>query len=187
MLISEGGHHAHLTLFGNEITPMSKTTFYFVIAILVLIDIVQSRYQAKLLAANDAAEGDPAAHRAGAVLRRRFRAQAPLVVEAKGLHDFVTEIDREAESAAVSFIEAEFPDHVVMSEEAWSSGRAQRASSERISGVRALPAVLFTAWLSVAFRIVAGWSVCCTGGAFQFIQPLAHLPLCFSTQCFSYA
>ena len=49
MLITEGGHLAHLYLFGNEIIPMSKTTFYFVIFILVMTDIVQSRYQKKLL------------------------------------------------------------------------------------------------------------------------------------------
>jgi len=52
MLITEGGHLAHLKLFGNEIVPMSKTTFYFVIAILVVIDIVQGRYQKKLIAEN---------------------------------------------------------------------------------------------------------------------------------------
>ena len=49
MLITEGGHLAHLYLFGNEIIPMSKTTFYFVIFVLVMTDIVQSRYQKKLL------------------------------------------------------------------------------------------------------------------------------------------
>jgi len=48
MLLSEGGHLAHLQIFGNEVTAMSKTTFYFVITVLVLIDIVQSRYQKKL-------------------------------------------------------------------------------------------------------------------------------------------
>ncbi len=50
MLLSEGGHLAHLHLFGSPITPMSKATFYFVIIVLVLIDIVQGRYQKKLLA-----------------------------------------------------------------------------------------------------------------------------------------
>ncbi len=50
MLLSEGGHLAHLHLFGNAITPMSKTTFYFVIIVLVIVDIVQGRYQKKLLA-----------------------------------------------------------------------------------------------------------------------------------------
>ena len=34
MLLSEGGHLAHLELFGNEITPMNKTTFYFIFVIL---------------------------------------------------------------------------------------------------------------------------------------------------------
>ncbi len=48
MLLTEGGHLAHLTIFGNAITPMTKTTFYFVITVLVLTDIVQSRYQKNL-------------------------------------------------------------------------------------------------------------------------------------------
>ncbi len=49
MLLSEGGHLAHLHLFGHKITPMSKATFYFVIGILVLTDIVQTRYKKKLM------------------------------------------------------------------------------------------------------------------------------------------
>ncbi len=49
MLITEGGHLAHLKLFGNEIVPMSKTTFYFVIVILIITDVVQGRYQKKLM------------------------------------------------------------------------------------------------------------------------------------------
>ena len=48
MLLSEGGHLAHMHLFENAITPMSKTTFYFVIFVLILIDIVQSKYQKNL-------------------------------------------------------------------------------------------------------------------------------------------
>jgi len=56
MLLTEGGHLAHLKLFGNHITPMSKTTFYFVIAILVITDIVQSKYQKKLLAKKEHGE-----------------------------------------------------------------------------------------------------------------------------------
>ncbi len=50
MLVTEGGHLAHIELFGRPITPMSKTTFYFVIAVLVLTDVVQTRYQRKLMA-----------------------------------------------------------------------------------------------------------------------------------------
>lgn len=62
MLLSEGGHLAHMKLFGNEITPMTKTTFYFVIAVLVIVDLVQTRYHRKLVteknreAAEEAAE-----------------------------------------------------------------------------------------------------------------------------------
>lgn len=48
MLLTEGGHIAHMSFFNNHITPMSKTTFYFVIGTLVIIDIVQSKYQKKL-------------------------------------------------------------------------------------------------------------------------------------------
>ncbi len=49
MLLSEGGHLAHLKFFGNAVTPMTKTTFYFVFGVLVVSDIAQSRYQKKLL------------------------------------------------------------------------------------------------------------------------------------------
>ena len=50
LLISEGGHKAHLSFFGHPVEAMSKTTFYFVIAVLVIIDVIQSRYQKKLMA-----------------------------------------------------------------------------------------------------------------------------------------
>ncbi len=33
MLLSEGAHIAHLDLFGYEITPLEKSTFYFVVAL----------------------------------------------------------------------------------------------------------------------------------------------------------
>jgi len=52
MLVTEGGHLAKLEIFGNEIVPMSKTTFYFVLVILVVVDVVQGRYQKKLIAEN---------------------------------------------------------------------------------------------------------------------------------------
>jgi predicted tellurium resistance membrane protein TerC len=50
MLLTEGAHLAHLHFFGNAVNAMSKTTFYFVIVVLVLTDIVQSRYRLKILA-----------------------------------------------------------------------------------------------------------------------------------------
>jgi predicted tellurium resistance membrane protein TerC len=70
MLLGEGGHLAHLELAGQPIYPMSKATFYFVISVLVLTDIVQTRYQKKLLlrkrqllahAGAGAGDGTPAA------------------------------------------------------------------------------------------------------------------------------
>lgn len=48
VLLGEGGHLAHLKLFGFAVVPMSKATFYFSIAVLVAVDIVQSGYQKKL-------------------------------------------------------------------------------------------------------------------------------------------
>lgn len=56
MLLSEGGHLAHMSLLDTPITPMTKATFYFVITVLVLTDIVQSRYRKKLMAQRAAAE-----------------------------------------------------------------------------------------------------------------------------------
>ncbi|OUW83504.1 MAG: tellurium resistance protein TerC [Saprospirales bacterium TMED214] len=50
MLVSEGGHMADLQLLGHHVTPMAKSTFYFVLAVLILVDVVQSQYQKKLLA-----------------------------------------------------------------------------------------------------------------------------------------
>ncbi|MEE9327016.1 MAG: hypothetical protein V3U71_06945 [Cocleimonas sp.] len=49
MLLSEGAHDAHLHLFGHEIIAMSKSTFYMVIFVMVIVEIVQSRYQKRLL------------------------------------------------------------------------------------------------------------------------------------------
>lgn len=58
-----------------------------------------------------------AARRAGDLLRRRFRPREGLVVETKGLHDFVTEVDRQAEAEVVAFVRERFPDHTILAEE----------------------------------------------------------------------
>ena len=50
MLVSEGGHLAHIKLFDYAVEPMAKSTFYFVLIVMLLVDFVQSRYQRKLLA-----------------------------------------------------------------------------------------------------------------------------------------
>ncbi len=49
MLLSDGGHLAHLKIFNNEITPMNNTTFYFIIFVLIAVDVVQGSYQRKLM------------------------------------------------------------------------------------------------------------------------------------------
>jgi len=64
MLVSEGGHLAHMKILESEIHPMTKATFYFVIVVLVLTDIVQSRYQRKLLRNEKAIQAQAAANQA---------------------------------------------------------------------------------------------------------------------------
>lgn len=50
VLLGEAGHAAepYLHLFGYEVEPMAKSTFYFAIAVLVLVDILQTGYRKKL-------------------------------------------------------------------------------------------------------------------------------------------
>ena len=50
VLLGEAGHAAepHLHLFGFAVEPMSKATFYFAIAVLVVVDLIQAKYQRKL-------------------------------------------------------------------------------------------------------------------------------------------
>ena len=48
MLTAEGAHIAHLDLFGFEIYPIEKSTFYFVLTALVIVDVLQGRYQKKI-------------------------------------------------------------------------------------------------------------------------------------------
>ena len=68
-----------------------------------------------------------AAHAGGAVLRRRFREPAALRVETKGLHDYVTEVDREAESAIVAVLRRRSPDHAILAEEGTAKGANAQA------------------------------------------------------------
>jgi len=65
-----------------------------------------------------------AALRAGEVLRRRFREKTSVRVREKGLHDFVTDVDHEAEAAVVGFIGERFPTHTVMAEEGSPEARS---------------------------------------------------------------
>lgn len=50
MLVSEGGHLAHVHLFGYKVEAMAKSTFYFVLIVMIIVEVVQSQYKKKLLA-----------------------------------------------------------------------------------------------------------------------------------------
>lgn len=49
LLLSDGGEKAGLTFFGYSVEKMSKTTFYFSVVVLVLLELAQTRYKQKLL------------------------------------------------------------------------------------------------------------------------------------------
>ncbi len=68
LLVTEGAHLAHLKLFGFKIDAMSKSTFYLVIFVLVVTDILSNKYQKRLwkqreaeLVSNNAADAGLAA------------------------------------------------------------------------------------------------------------------------------
>ena len=46
---ADGGHQAHLKIFGHAISAMNKITFYFILVILILVDVVQTAYQKNIL------------------------------------------------------------------------------------------------------------------------------------------
>lgn len=48
MLVAEGGHIAGLTIFGYVIQPIEKSTFYFLLVSLVVVDLLQGKFQKKL-------------------------------------------------------------------------------------------------------------------------------------------
>jgi predicted tellurium resistance membrane protein TerC len=50
LLVTEGAHLAHLKLFGFKLDAMSKSSFYLVIGVLVVTDIISNRYQNRLWA-----------------------------------------------------------------------------------------------------------------------------------------
>ncbi len=54
LLVSEGGHLAHMKVFGYEIHAIEKSTFYLVIFVLVVTDIISTRYQKRLWAQREA-------------------------------------------------------------------------------------------------------------------------------------
>jgi predicted tellurium resistance membrane protein TerC len=54
LLVTEGAHLAHLTLFTFPIEAMSKSSFYLVVGVLVITDVISSKYQKRLWAQKEA-------------------------------------------------------------------------------------------------------------------------------------
>lgn len=48
VLLGEGGHQAHMHLLGYEVVAMSKSTFYFSVVVLFIVQILQTGYRRKL-------------------------------------------------------------------------------------------------------------------------------------------
>ncbi|MCF6275807.1 MAG: tellurium resistance protein TerC [Robiginitomaculum sp.] len=55
LLVTEGAHLAHMKIAGFEILAMSKSSFYLVIFVLVVTDIISIKYQKRLWAKKEAA------------------------------------------------------------------------------------------------------------------------------------
>jgi myo-inositol-1(or 4)-monophosphatase len=58
-----------------------------------------------------------AARASGEIIRGYYEQEDRPEVESKGLHDFVSAVDREAEACVLSHLRRHFPDHAVMAEE----------------------------------------------------------------------
>lgn len=54
LLVTEGAHLAHLKIFGFAIDAMSKSSFYLVVGVLVVTDVLSNRYQKRLWAQKEA-------------------------------------------------------------------------------------------------------------------------------------
>lgn len=54
LLVTEGAHLAHMKIFGYPIDAMSKSSFYLVIFVLVITDVISVKYQRRLWAQKEA-------------------------------------------------------------------------------------------------------------------------------------
>jgi len=78
LLVTEGAHLGHLTLFTYTIEAMSKSSFYLVIFVLVVSDIISTNYQKRLWAQKEAelrGDGSEKASRDGADAHINRKAQ----------------------------------------------------------------------------------------------------------------
>ena len=72
LLVSEGGHLAHMKIFGYEIHAIEKSTFYLVIFVLVVTDVISTRYQRRLWAQREAELKSKGAEQASAEAAERM-------------------------------------------------------------------------------------------------------------------
>jgi len=77
LLVTEGAHLAHMKLFTFPIDAMSKSSFYLVIFVLVVTDVISIKYQKRLWAQKEAeiAGRNPAA--SGAVAASKHMGKTP--------------------------------------------------------------------------------------------------------------
>jgi myo-inositol-1(or 4)-monophosphatase len=103
-----------------------------------------------------------AAHAGGEVLRRRFSDRHRLTVEVKAKHDYVTQVDREAEAAVMAVLRRRVPDHAVLAEEGSTGGdhAAYRWIVDPLDGttnfIHGVPAFAVSIGLTDQSGLVAG-------------------------------
>jgi len=103
-----------------------------------------------------------AAHAGGEVLRRRFADRGRVTVEVKAKHDYVTEVDREAEAAVVAVLRRRVPDHAILAEEGGTGGAdaAYRWIVDPLDGttnfIHGVPAFAVSIGLTDAGGLAAG-------------------------------
>ncbi|GAB6044091.1 inositol-phosphate phosphatase [Endothiovibrio diazotrophicus] len=65
-----------------------------------------------------------AARAAGNVIARHFDRRDELTIDRKGRHDYVTEVDRQAEQEIIKVLRRTYPDHAILAEESGEDGGA---------------------------------------------------------------
>jgi myo-inositol-1(or 4)-monophosphatase len=134
-----------------------------------------------------------AARAGGEVLLRRFADRASLTVEIKARHDYVTEVDHEAEAAVVAVLRRRVPEHGILAEEGSVGGAdaAYRWIVDPLDGttnfIHGVPAFAVSVGLEGADGLVAGcvldpcrdetFHARRGGGAFLNGTPIACTPL----------
>ena len=66
-----------------------------------------------------------AARRAGGIINRASRNLDILSVTQKGISDFVSEVDREAEQAIIKMLHEAYPNHSILAEESGAAGKSE--------------------------------------------------------------